>query len=84
MKPSICAATTTGSTCCRSCAWWLFPLNPALAWMERRLCREREMACDEGVVRSTQAPRAYAACLASLAERRLERRTRPEASRPRP
>ncbi len=53
----------------------LFPLNPALAWMERRLCREREMACDEGVVRSTHAPRAYAACLASLAERGLERRT---------
>jgi beta-lactamase regulating signal transducer with metallopeptidase domain len=52
----------------------LFPLNPALVWMERRLCREREMACDEGVVRRTQAPRAYAACLASLAERGLERR----------
>jgi beta-lactamase regulating signal transducer with metallopeptidase domain len=52
----------------------LFPLNPALAWMERRLCREREMACDEGVVDRTQAPRAYAACLTSLAERRLERR----------
>lgn len=51
----------------------VFPLNPALAWMERRLCREREMACDEGVVRRTQAPRAYAACLASLAERRFER-----------
>lgn len=51
----------------------VFPLNPALAWMERRLCREREMACDEGVVHRTRAPRAYAACLASLAERRLER-----------
>jgi beta-lactamase regulating signal transducer with metallopeptidase domain len=51
----------------------LFPLNPALAWIERRLCREREMACDEGVVRKTQAPRAYAACLASLAERGLAR-----------
>jgi beta-lactamase regulating signal transducer with metallopeptidase domain len=51
----------------------LFPLNPALAWMERRLCREREMACDEGVVQRTQAPRAYAACLTSLAERRLQR-----------
>jgi hypothetical protein len=50
-----------------------FPLNPALAWMEHRLCREREMACDEGVVRITNAPRAYAACLASLAERGLER-----------
>lgn len=53
----------------------LFPLNPALAWMERRLCREREMACDDGVIRATQAPRAYAACLTSLAERGLERRT---------
>jgi hypothetical protein len=53
----------------------LFPLNLALVWMEGRLCREREMACDEGVVRRTQAPRAYAACLASLAERGLERRT---------
>jgi len=51
----------------------LFPLNPALAWIERRLCREREMACDEGVVNQTQAPRAYAACLASLAERRIQR-----------
>lgn len=55
-----------------------FPLNPALAWMERRLCREREIACDEGVVRRTQAPRAYAACLASLAERRFEREHRME------
>jgi hypothetical protein len=52
----------------------VFPLNPALAWMERRLCREREMACDDGVVRATQAPRAYAACLTSLAERGLQRR----------
>jgi beta-lactamase regulating signal transducer with metallopeptidase domain len=52
----------------------LFPLNPALAWIERRLCREREMACDEGVVRRTQSPRAYAECLTSLAERRLELR----------
>jgi beta-lactamase regulating signal transducer with metallopeptidase domain len=52
----------------------VFPLNPALAWMERRLCREREMACDEGVVRRTQAPRAYAACLTALAERGLQQR----------
>ena len=52
----------------------VFPLNLALAWIERRLCSEREMACDEGVVRVTRAPRAYAACLASLAERGLERR----------
>lgn len=52
----------------------LFPLNPALAWIERQLCREREMACDEGVVQRTLAPCAYAACLTSLAERGLERR----------
>lgn len=52
----------------------LFPLNPALMWIERRLCREREMACDEGVVRRTQAPRAYAASLANLAGHALSRR----------
>jgi beta-lactamase regulating signal transducer with metallopeptidase domain len=52
----------------------LFPLNPALLWIEHRLCREREMACDDGVIRITHAPRAYAACLASLAERGLQRR----------
>ena len=52
----------------------LFPLNPALWWIERRLCQEREMACDDGVVRATRAPRAYATCLASLAERGLQRR----------
>jgi beta-lactamase regulating signal transducer with metallopeptidase domain len=52
----------------------LFPLNPGLVWIERRLCREREMACDDGVISVTHAPRAYAACLASLAERGLERR----------
>jgi beta-lactamase regulating signal transducer with metallopeptidase domain len=53
----------------------LFPLNPVLYWMERQLCIEREMACDEAVVRITRAPRAYAACLTSLAERGIQRRT---------
>jgi beta-lactamase regulating signal transducer with metallopeptidase domain len=52
----------------------VFPLDPALLWMERQLAREREMACDEAVVRRTGAPRAYAACLASLAESSLQRR----------
>ena len=52
----------------------VFPLNPALWWLERRLCAEREMACDDAVVSRTHAPRAYAACLAGLAERGLERR----------
>jgi len=52
----------------------IFPLNPVLWWIDRRLLMEREMACDEGVVRATQAPRSYAACLTSLAERKLEQR----------
>ena len=52
----------------------IFPLNPALAWVERRLCFERELACDERVLRETGAPKAYAACLATLAEYRLGRR----------
>lgn len=52
----------------------LFPLNPVLLWMERKLCLEREMACDEAVIRITRAPRAYAACLTSLAERGIQQR----------
>jgi beta-lactamase regulating signal transducer with metallopeptidase domain len=52
----------------------LFPLNPALHWIERKLCLEREMACDEAVIRVTRSPRAYAACLTSLAERGIQRR----------
>jgi beta-lactamase regulating signal transducer with metallopeptidase domain len=53
----------------------LFPLNPILMWVERRLCFERELACDDGVLRRTKAPRAYATCLTGLAERGLHRRT---------
>lgn len=52
----------------------LFPLNIALLWAERQLCLEREMACDEAVVKATRSPRAYAACLTSLAERGIEHR----------
>ena len=50
----------------------VFPLHLPLLWAERQLCREREIACDEGVVRQTMAPRAYASCLARLAEERLQ------------
>ena len=46
----------------------VFPLNPALMWIERELCLERELACDAGVIRATGAPKAYATCLTSLAE----------------
>jgi BlaR1 peptidase M56 len=52
----------------------VFPLNPALLWIERRLCFERELACDDGVLQQTKAPKAYATCLATLAEHRLVRR----------
>lgn len=53
----------------------LFPLNPALLWIERRLCFERELACDERVLRATGSPKAYASCLAALAEHRMSRRS---------
>jgi hypothetical protein len=52
----------------------LFPLNPALVWIERRLCFERELACDDDVLRLTRAPKAYARCLTNLAEQRMTRR----------
>jgi hypothetical protein len=52
----------------------VLPLNPILLWVERRLCLERELACDDGVLRRTNAPRAYATCLTNLAERGLDRR----------
>ncbi len=56
----------------------VFPLNPALAWVERRLCFERELACDERVLGALaerdRTATEYASCLATLAEYRLERR----------
>jgi len=50
------------------------PLNPVLMWIERRLCLERELACDDEVLRMTNAPKSYATCLTNLAEHRLGRR----------
>ena len=50
----------------------LLPLNPALFWIDRRLSTERELACDDGVLQRTKMPKAYAASLASIAERRLD------------
>jgi beta-lactamase regulating signal transducer with metallopeptidase domain len=52
----------------------VFPLNPVLLWIERQLCLERELACDDDVLRLTKAPKAYATCLTNLAEHRLGRR----------
>ena len=41
---------------------------PAVWWIGRQLDAERESACDEMTVRVTGSPKAYAACLARLAE----------------
>ncbi|MBV8673599.1 MAG: hypothetical protein JOZ33_09215, partial [Acidobacteriaceae bacterium] len=48
--------------------------NPALMWIDRRLCFERELACDDGVLEWTHAPAVYATALVSLAERAKNRR----------
>ncbi len=47
----------------------VFFFHPAVWWIENRLSLEREMACDEHVLANTEDPRAYAACLVSLAEK---------------
>jgi beta-lactamase regulating signal transducer with metallopeptidase domain len=52
----------------------IFPLNPALLWVERQLCTERELACDDSVLRSSGARKAYAICLTHLAEYSMLRR----------
>jgi len=52
----------------------LFPLNPALLWVERQLCTERELACDDRVLRSTSGRKTYALCLTRLAEFSMLRR----------
>ena len=52
----------------------LFFFHPAVWWVESRLALEREMACDDMVLAQTANPRAYAACLVSLAEKNLLRR----------
>ena len=53
----------------------LFPLNPVLLWVERRLCAERELACDDRVLQTSSARKAYALCLTHLAEFGLLRRS---------
>jgi hypothetical protein len=49
--------------------------HPAVWWVEQRLSLEREMACDDAVLAETSSPRAYAECLASLAEKSFLRRS---------
>jgi beta-lactamase regulating signal transducer with metallopeptidase domain len=53
----------------------IFFFHPAVWWIERRVSLEREMACDEAVLAETASPRAYAECLAHLAERTFIQRS---------
>jgi len=53
----------------------LFFFHPAVWWIEKKLSLEREIACDDAVLAATSQPRAYAECLAHLAERTFIRRT---------
>lgn len=52
----------------------LIPLHPVLLWLDRQMCLERELACDDSVLRHTHARKAYAACLTRLAEGSIVRR----------
>ena len=53
----------------------LFPLNPVLFWVERRMCLERELACDQRVLSAGENLRkAYATTLTRLAEHSILRR----------
>jgi len=49
----------------------VFPLNPVLNWLDRRLCLERELACDDCVLQSTPNRKGYAFTLTNLAEHSL-------------
>jgi hypothetical protein len=53
----------------------LFPLNPVLLWVDRRLSSERELACDDRVLRCNPGRKAYALCLTHLAEYSILRRS---------
>ena len=49
--------------------------HPAAWWIAGQVSLEREMACDDVVLRATGSPRAYAQCLARLAEVSVMRRS---------
>jgi len=53
----------------------LFFFHPAVWWIEKEAALEREMACDDEVLEQTANPRAYAECLAHLAERTFVERS---------
>ncbi len=53
----------------------LFFFHPAVWWIENNASLEREIACDDAVLAETASPRAYAECLAHLAERSFVQRS---------
>jgi beta-lactamase regulating signal transducer with metallopeptidase domain len=53
----------------------MFFFHPAVWWIEKKMSFERETACDDAVLAETESPRAYAECLAHLAERSFVRRS---------
>lgn len=53
----------------------LFFFHPAVWWIEKKIAFEREMACDDAVLAETESPRAYAECLAHLAEKSFLQRS---------
>ena len=46
----------------------LFALHPVVRWISRRIDLEREIACDDFVIASTNNPQPYAACLARVVQ----------------
>ncbi len=53
----------------------IFFFHPAVWWIENNASLEREIACDDAVLAETASPRAYAECLAHLAERSFVQRS---------
>jgi bla regulator protein blaR1 len=53
----------------------LFFFHPAVWWIEKKIALERELACDDAVLAETDSPRAYAECLAHLAQRSFVHRS---------
>jgi len=54
----------------------LFFFHPAVWWIDNRLAREREIACDDMVLEQTASARTYAASLVSVAEKVVRERVR--------
>jgi len=52
----------------------IFFFHPAVWWIDKKVAVEREMACDDAVLAETRSPRAYAECLAHLAEKSFVQR----------